>query len=116
MPTIVTVRGETGTRYRVQVRLRGAAPQSATFERKTDARRWGQQIEAAIREGRYFKSVHSRRRTVAELVDRSLEEVNPLRPRSMRDRERHLRSPLPAAFGPRAGSDPRGSSPSPHRH
>ena len=91
MPTIVAVRGETGTRYRVQVRLRGAAPQSATFERKTDARRWGQQIEAAIREGRYFKSVHSRRRTVAELVDRYLEEVNPLRPRSMRDRERHLR-------------------------
>jgi hypothetical protein len=39
MPTIVAVRGETGTRYRVQVRLRGAAPQSATFERKTDARR-----------------------------------------------------------------------------
>jgi hypothetical protein len=41
MPTIVAVRGEAGTRYRVQVRLRGAAPQSATFERKTDARRWG---------------------------------------------------------------------------
>lgn len=36
MPTIIAVSGETGTRYRVQVRLKGAAPQSATSERKTD--------------------------------------------------------------------------------
>ncbi len=38
-------------RYRVQVRLRGHPVQTATFERKTDAKRWAQQVESAIREG-----------------------------------------------------------------
>jgi hypothetical protein len=39
------------TSYRVQVRLKGFPPQTATFERKTDAKRWVLETEAAIREG-----------------------------------------------------------------
>ena len=53
------------TRYRVQVRLKGFPTQSATFERKTDAKKWAQQTEAAIREGRHFKTVESKRHTVS---------------------------------------------------
>jgi len=37
--------------YQAQIRLKGFAPQNATFDRKTDAKRWIQQTEAAIREG-----------------------------------------------------------------
>jgi integrase len=61
--------------YRVLVRLKGHPAQSATFQRKTDAKRWAQQTEAAIREGRYFKTLESGRRTAAEMIDRYLSEV-----------------------------------------
>jgi hypothetical protein len=40
------------TSYRVKIRIRGFPSQSATFERKTDARQWAQQTETAMREGR----------------------------------------------------------------
>ncbi len=67
------------TRYRVQVRLRGYPTQTATFQRKTDARRWAQQTEVGIREGRYFKTVEAKRHTLAELVERYIAEVVPSR-------------------------------------
>ena len=57
-------------RYHVQVRIKGHPAQTASFERKTDARKWAQQIEAAIREGRHFKTAEAKRHTLAELIDR----------------------------------------------
>ncbi len=64
-------------KWRVQVRLRGRPTESATFERKTDARLWAQATEAAIREGRYFRTHEARRHTVADLIDRYTETVLP---------------------------------------
>lgn len=63
--------------FRVLIRLKGHAPASATFERKTDARRWSQQTESAIQEGRYFKTTEAKRHTVAELIDRYVRDVLP---------------------------------------
>src|SRR5512143_3894795 len=63
--------------YRVQVRLKGYPPQTATFERLTDARKWAQQTESAIREGRHFKTTEAKRRTLAELIDRYSKDVLP---------------------------------------
>ena len=37
---------ETGARYVALVRLKGHAPQSRSFERKTDAKDWAQDTEA----------------------------------------------------------------------
>lgn len=65
------------TSYRVQVRLKGYPTQSATFERKTDANKWAQQTEAAIREGRHFKTVEAKRHTVEEMIDRYIKSVLP---------------------------------------
>ena len=70
------------TSYRVQVRLKGQPIQSATFERKTDARRWAHQTEAAIREGRHFKTSESKRHTVGDLIDRYVTTVLPRKERS----------------------------------
>ena len=65
------------TRYRVQIRLKGKPTQSATFERKTDARKWAQDTESAIRDGRHFKTVESKRHTVGEMLDRYIKSVLP---------------------------------------
>lgn len=80
------------TSYRVMVRLRGYPAQYATFGRLTDAKRWGHQTEAAIREGRHFKTSEARKHTAAELIDRYSREVLSHKSESKRrDQERHLK-------------------------
>jgi integrase len=63
--------------YRVLVRLKGHPRQTATFDRKTDAKIWAQQTEAAIREGRHFKTTEAKKHTLANLIDRYMESVLP---------------------------------------
>jgi len=63
--------------YRVQIRLKGNPIQTATFKRMTDAKRWEQQTEAAIKEGRHFKTIEAKKHTLAELIDRYIKDVLP---------------------------------------
>ncbi len=70
------------TKYRVIVRLKGCSPQSATFDRKTDAKKWAQDTESAIRDGRHFKTVEAKKHTLTEMVDRYIENVLPLKLKS----------------------------------
>ena len=64
MATIETRTAEDGTTtHRVKIRLKGHPVESASFSRKTDARKWAQATETAIREGRYFKVPEARRKT-----------------------------------------------------
>lgn len=80
------------TSYRVKVRLKGYPPQSATFERLTDAKKWAASTESAIREGRHFKTVEAKRHSLAEMVDRYLREVLPKKkPSSQAGQDRQLR-------------------------
>lgn len=76
--------------YRVLVRLKGFPTQSASFTRKTDAKKWAAQTESAIREGRHFKTVESKRHTLAQAIDRYIKNVLAKRPQTLRDRKRHL--------------------------
>lgn len=78
----VTKEGQ--TTFRVKVRLKGYPAQSATFERLTDARKWAQQTEAAIREGRHFKTSEAKKHTLGEAIDRYLQSVMPTKPKSER--------------------------------
>ena len=68
--------------YTVKIRLRGHKPVFAPFHRLTDAKKWATQTEAAIREGRYFKTAEAQRHTVKDLVERYCAEVLPKKPRS----------------------------------
>jgi len=77
------------TTYRVKIRLKGFPTQTATFERLTDARKWEQQTESAIREGRHFKTMESKRHTAAEMIDRYKQDVLPNK-KSGKDQARHL--------------------------
>jgi integrase len=52
--------------YRVKVRLRGFAPETATFVRLTDAKAWAATTEADMKAGRHFGQ--SKRHTFADLV------------------------------------------------
>ena len=53
--------------YRVQVRIKGFAPETATFARLTDAREWASRTESDMKVGRYFGQ--SKRHTFNELAD-----------------------------------------------
>ncbi len=92
MATIQERTTSTGeTRYRALVRVKGSPTHTATFRRKTDAKRWAQKTEADIRRGKFFASGEARRHTFAELVDDYL--VNGLHDISTREQEsrrRHL--------------------------
>lgn len=57
------------TTYRVQIRMKGHPPERATFKRLTDAKKWAQDTESAIRDGRYFKTRESQRHTLTDLID-----------------------------------------------
>lgn len=61
--------------YRVKIRLKGRAPETATFNKLTDARAWAAKIEQDIKEGRHFGV--SKRHTLAELLDRYEEKKLP---------------------------------------
>jgi len=63
--------------YRAEIRMKGHPPESKTFPRLTDAKKWVQDTESAIRDGRYFKTRESQRHTLAELIDTFIEDKLP---------------------------------------
>ncbi len=74
--------GKGETRFQVVVRLKGFPAQTATFNRKTDAKKWAQHTEAAIREGRHFKTSEAKKRTLGELIDRYIRDILPAKTKS----------------------------------
>ena len=56
--------------YTVQIRLKGYPAQTATFPRLTDAKKWVLVTEAAIKEGRHFKTAEAKKHSFSDLVDR----------------------------------------------
>lgn len=79
------------TSYRVKIRMKGYPVQSATFNRKTDAREWARQTEAAMKEGRYFKTAEAKKHSVKEMIDRYLEYVKQRNPKRRKDVEHYLK-------------------------
>lgn len=71
----INAKGE--TRYYVQVRLKGHPAETAAFERLSDAKKWIQDTESAIRDGRHFKTSAAKRKTLADAIDRYSKEVLP---------------------------------------
>lgn len=83
MASIKARQGKDGKlHYHVQIRIKGCPQQNASFLRKTDAERWVQQTESAIREGRHFKTSESKKHTFGELVDRYIRDVLPTKKKS----------------------------------
>lgn len=76
--------------YRVKVRLAGFPTETATFARITDAKRWAQETETRIRDGRYFKTAAAKKHTLAETIDRYIKNVLPNKPKSINDQTPQL--------------------------
>ena len=73
MPTIRD-RGKPGKgRFQVQVRMAGFPARTASFPTKRLAERWAVTIEAEMVEGKHFRNVEARRRTLGEAIDKYLE-------------------------------------------
>lgn len=68
--------------YRVKVRLKGYPTQTASFDRITDAKKWAQHTESAIREGRHFKTTEAKKHTFGDMVDRYIKDTLPTKPKS----------------------------------
>ena len=82
MATITERTAQDGTKsFKAEVRLKGYPAQRATFKRKTDAKKWIQDTESAIREGRHFKTVEAKKHTFADLADRYIKDVLPGKPK-----------------------------------
>lgn len=76
--------------YRARIELKGYKRLSATFASKTKAKLWKQQTEAAMREGRYFKTIESRKHTLGDLVDRYIRDVLPTKAKSYKKQKAQL--------------------------
>ena len=82
MATITERTAQDGAKsFKAEVRLKGYPAQRATFKRKTDAKKWVQDTESAIREGRHFKTTEAKKHTLADLVDRYIKDVLPKKPK-----------------------------------
>lgn len=77
------------TTYAVDIRLKGCPAQRASFKRLTDAKKWAQATEAAIREGRYFKTREAQRHTLTDMVVRYISSEVPKR-KNQADRIREV--------------------------
>jgi integrase len=73
--------------FHVQIRLRGYPPQTKSFTRKTDAKQWAVDTEAAIRKGDIL-STEADRTTLGEALGRYLREVSPKKKDAKREASR----------------------------
>src|SRR5580700_10875126 len=63
--------------YHCQVRMRGFPARTASFPTRRLAERWAKTIEASMIEGKHFRGVEARRRSLADAIDRYVEEELP---------------------------------------
>jgi len=63
-------RKDGSTSFHAEVRLKGYTPQRASFRTRSLAKKWIQDTESAIRDGRHFRTSESKKHTVSDLIDR----------------------------------------------
>lgn len=56
--------------YHAEVRLKGYPPQRESFRTRTLAKKWIQDTESSIRDGRHFRIAEAKKHTVRDLIDR----------------------------------------------
>lgn len=90
MASISKYEGKRGTTYKVTIRMKGYPTQTESFKRLTDAKKWAQDTESAIRDGRHFKTIEAKKHTLGDMVDRYIKSEIPNKPKSGAAYKRHL--------------------------
>jgi hypothetical protein len=70
--------------------MSGFPTRTASFPTRRMAERWAKTIEGDMIEGRHFRSVEARRRTLGETIDRYIEEEIPKKRDGSTSREIHF--------------------------
>lgn len=71
MGTIREYKKEDGsTSYHAEIRLKGYPPQRESFRTRTLAKKWIQDTESSIRDGRHFRTAEAKKHTVKDLIER----------------------------------------------
>ncbi len=92
MATITERTAQDGTKsFKAEVRLKGYPAQRATFKRLTDAKKWVQNTESAIREGRHFKTSEAKKHSLGEAIDRYTVDIAPTK---FKPNELRIRLPI----------------------
>lgn len=76
------------TVFHVQVRMAGFPARTETFSTRRKAERWAKTVEAEMIEGKHYRSVEARRRTLGDAIDRYIREEVPKK----RDAGMHTRT------------------------
>jgi len=91
MASIKTIIDEKGKEhYQVRIRLRGCPLECRTFTKVTDARKWIQDTESSMREGRYFKTREASKHTLGEAIDRYTANVLPTKEKCLQRQGQQL--------------------------
>ena len=69
--------------YQAQIRLKGYPATTQSFAQLTLAKRWANQTETEILEGRYFKTTEAKKHTLSELIERYIKTTLPTKPKSI---------------------------------
>lgn len=72
------------TTFHVRIRRKGHPLQCGTFATISKAKEFIQRTEAAMKEGRYLKTIEAKKHTLGELVDRYIRDILPRKPKSNR--------------------------------
>lgn len=92
MPTFEKRVSRDGTiSHRVKIRLKGFPPIYETFAKKTDAARWAQAKEAEMRQGKYFPEAKAKHKSVNDLIDTYLENLEAKNPQRVKDAKKLLK-------------------------
>jgi integrase len=84
----ITTRGK--HLYDAEVRHKGMPISYKTFDRRTDARAWINDLESDMRHGRHLQQAEAQRHTLANAIDRFVAEELPKKPRYCIDQRREV--------------------------
>lgn len=76
--------------YRARVRIKGHPSVSESFSSLTLAKKWKRDTESAIERGRFQFSSLAKKHTLAELIDRYIENILPTKPKNARNDKQQL--------------------------
>ena len=85
---MASIRQLSNTKWQAQIRRAGHKPITNTFVTKSDAVMWARDVESKIDRGVFLDRTEAERTSIAQLLERYLKEVTPLKKSGFREKSR----------------------------